>query len=594
MKHFLLFSFVAICSLTVTQAQVFMTELADPLDATGARYVELFNAGETAVNLADPEAKYALLRYTNGNAEPQKTYYYLTGTIPSKGVFVVAKSAATFTSKYGVAPDLEIPNNDTPLDSNGDDQIVLLVVTETDTITVDIFGVPGEDGTGTCHGFEDGRAERATGVTSGNGGNWSSENWNVWGVTAATGCTNHINQSVSTTDGLFDPGVWIGYTPSNTIVTFESTLSTIDENGTSVDVCVTIENPSPSVATTVDVVIKDTTLVNSLQAVNGTDYASITSPYKLTFPAGSSVKQCITFTIIDDTEIEIPETIVLELANVTGGTSATIGTRASHIVQIADNDLVCLGVGALIISEVMQNSKTVNDPPGEWFEIYNTTDADIDLFGIKFRDDITLNEFFIVDRSLIIKSKDYAVFAYNGDPATNGGVMADYGYPIVANYTLANSTDGIVIECNGVIIDSIKWDNGATFPNPNGASMYLLYDKYNSVDNDNGANWAVSTTPYGDGDFGTPGTGEGGSGVNEYNDFSSCKIYPNPATDFISISSEISISRIDIYSYSGALIKQQNVSGNKAVINISDLNAGIYFVQVKDALGAKMERIVKQ
>ncbi len=594
MKHFLLSSFMAICSLTFTQAQVFMTELADPLDATGARYVELFNAGETAVNLADPEAKYGFLRYTNGGTTPQQTIYYLTGTIQSKGFYVVTKDAATFTAKYGVAPNQEIATTSSPIDNNGDDQTLLVVVTESDTITVDIFGVIGEDGTGTCHGFEDGRAERAAGVTSGNGGTWSSTNWNVWGVAPATGCTNHITQSVSTSQGIFDPGVWIGYTPSNTIVSFESSISAINENGTSIDVCVTIENPSPSVPTTVNVILKDTSLVNTHSAVNGTDYASITSPFTLTFPAGSSEKQCITITVLEDTEIEIPETIALELTNIAGGTSAIIGLKSSHVVEIADNDLVCPGVGSLIISEVMQNSKTVNDPPGEWFEIYNTTDADIDLFGIKFRDDISTAEFFIVDRSLIIKAKDYAVFAYNGDPATNGGVVADYGYPTEANYTLANSTDGIVIECNGVVIDSIQWDNGATFPNPNGASMYLLYDKYNSVDNDNGANWAVSTAPYGDGDFGTPGTGDTGSSVDVNKEVSSCKIYPNPATDFISISSEISISRIDIYSYSGALIKQLNVSGNKAVINISDLNAGIYFVQVKDALGAKMERIVKQ
>lgn len=594
MKHFLLFSLMTICSLTFTKAQVFMTELADPLDATGARYVELFNAGETAVNLADPEAKYGFLRYTNGGTTPQQTIYYLTGTIQSKGFYVVTKDAATFTAKYGVAPNQEIATTSSPIDNNGDDQTLLVVVTETDTITVDIFGVIGEDGTGTCHGFEDGRAERIAGVTSGNGGVWSSANWNVWGLTPATGCTSFVTRSVSTTDGMFDPGVWIGYTPSNTIVSFETTSSAVNESGTSIDVCVTIENASATVATTVDVIIKDTTLVNSLKAVNGVDYASITSPYKLTFPAGSSVKQCITFTIIDDTDIEIPETIVLELTNATGGTSATIGTRSSHVVEIADNDLVCPGVGALIISEVMQNSKTVNDPPGEWFEIYNTTDADIDLFGIKFRDDITLNEFFIVDRSLIIKSKDYAVFAYNGDPATNGGVIADYGYPTAANYTLANSTDGIVIECNGVIIDSIRWDNGATFPNPNGASMYLLYNKYNSVDNDNGANWAVSTTPYGDGDFGTPGTGDLGSSVDENKAISSCKIYPNPASDFIKVNSENIINEINIYSYSGALVKRLNLSGNNADINIRDLNAGVYFVQVKDELGSKMERIVKQ
>lgn len=594
MKHFLLSSFMAICSLTFTQAQVFMTELADPLDATGARYVELFNAGDTEVNLADPEAKYGFLRYTNGGTTPQQTIYYLTGTIQSKGFYVVTKDAATFTAKYGVAPNQEIATTSSPIDNNGDDQTLLVVVTESDTITVDIFGVIGEDGTGTCHGFEDGRAERIASITSGNGGTWSSANWNVWGVTAATGCTSHVTQSVSTTDGLFDPGVWIGYTPSNTIVSFETTSSAVNESGTSIDVCVTIENASSTAATTVDVVIKDASPINTLKAVNGTDYASIAVPYTLTFPAGSSQKQCFTINILEDTEEELTETIVLELTNVAGGASAIIGTRPSHTVEIADNDMTCPAVGSLIISEVMQNSKTVNDPPGEWFEIYNTTDTDIDLFGIKFRDDITLSEFFIVDRSLIIKAKDYAVFAYNGDPATNGGVIADYGYPTEANYTLANSTDGIVIECNGVIIDSIRWDDGATFPDPDGASMYLLYDKYNSVDNDNGANWAVSTAPYGDGDFGTPGTGDTGSSVNVNKEVSSCKIYPNPATDFISISSEISISRIDIYSYSGALIKQLNVSGNKAAINISDLNAGIYFVQVKDASGTKMERIVKQ
>jgi hypothetical protein len=104
----------------------------------------------------------------------------------------------------------------------------------------------------------------------------------------------------------------------------------------------------------------------------------------------------------------------------------------------------------------------------------------------------------------------------------------------------------------------------------------------------------VSTTPYGDGDFGTPGTGDTGSSVNVNNEVSSCKIYPNPATDFIKVTSEIDINKIDIYSYTGALIKELNVSGNNAVININDLNAGIYFVKVTDTSGTKMERILKQ
>ena len=38
-----------------------------------------------------------------------------------------------------------------------------------------------------------------------------------------------------------------------------------------------------------------------------------------------------------------------------------------------------------------------------------------------------------------------------------------------------------------------------------GKSLYLDPDAFNAVDNDNAANWGVSTTTYGLGDFGTPG-----------------------------------------------------------------------------------------
>ena len=51
-------------------------------------------------------------------------------------------------------------------------------------------------------------------------------------------------------------------------------------------------------------------------------------------------------------------------------------------------------------------------------------------------------------------------------------------------------------------MDSVGWDNGVTFPDPNGASMALLDT---SLDNSVGSNWQESTTPYGNGDLGTPG-----------------------------------------------------------------------------------------
>ncbi|SVD94461.1 uncharacterized protein METZ01_LOCUS447315, partial [marine metagenome] len=58
------------------------------------------------------------------------------------------------------------------------------------------------------------------------------------------------------------------------------------------------------------------------------------------------------------------------------------------------------------------------------------------------------------------------------------------------------------IDNNEITMDSVGWDNGTTFPDPNGASMALLDP---TLDNSVGSNWQESTASYGEGDFGTPG-----------------------------------------------------------------------------------------
>ena len=49
-----------------------------------------------------------------------------------------------------------------------------------------------------------------------------------------------------------------------------------------------------------------------------------------------------------------------------------------------------------------------------------------------------------------------------------------------------NPLELILISPLGETIDSVAWDNGETFPDPNGASMALL-DPY--LDNSIGSNW---------------------------------------------------------------------------------------------------------
>jgi hypothetical protein len=492
MKKFTSLLVLAFLALSINGlSQIFITELADPNDNTSCRYVEIFNAGASSVDLS---TGYAIQRYTNGNASPQGAIS-LTGTISANGFYIVAVSSASFTSCYGFAPDQEIGTSG-PADSNGDDQIQILDPSST---VLDIFGVPGEDGTGTCHEFEDGRAERIASVTTGNAGTWNEANWNVWGDSPISGCTNHITQAVNVGDGIFDPGEWIGYVPTSTILNFADISSTIAEDGISIDVCVEITNPDGSNATTVEI-----DLDGASTAINGTDFSTITFPYTLTFPAGSSASQCLTFTITDDGDTELDETIVLNLQNPAGGNSAELGTITQHTLTIDDNDIICPSVGDLIFSEIMQNPNAVSDANGEWFEVYNTTASPIDLYAMEIIDDDHPTEGFAIATSLIIPANGYLVFATNANTATNGGLTPDYAYDY-ANLTLGNGLDGLTIQCSGTILDIVVWDGGPVFPDPSGASMSLKVAFLNATDNDNGANWETAVYSYGDGDLGTPG-----------------------------------------------------------------------------------------
>ena len=193
-----------------TRAQVFITELADPNNNASARFVELYNAGAAPFDLA--ANNYALLRYTNGNTSPQ-TAVPLTGTIPAGGFYIISPNGAAFNTAYGFAADQDIGTGGAA-DSNGDDQILLIDNTDNlNPITIDIFGVIGEDGTGTGHEFEDGRAERKGTVTSGN----TTWDVNEWNVDNDSGGGNGIQNAPAD----FDPGSWIGV-PSCTAPTTQA------------------------------------------------------------------------------------------------------------------------------------------------------------------------------------------------------------------------------------------------------------------------------------------------------------------------------------------------------------------------------------
>ncbi|QCX02133.1 lamin tail domain-containing protein [Aggregatimonas sangjinii] len=164
-----------------TATTIFISELADPDNNSGARFVELYNSDEQALSLKG----WMLRRYTNDNTEVSSTIDLSAFVIAPQSTLVVSPNEAEFESVYGFAPDLGVGTN-SPADSNGDDNLELIDPFGT---VIDTFGIVGEDGTGTDHEFEDGRALRRVEITEGNPIYTSSE-WIVFNDSGDSGTVN--------------------------------------------------------------------------------------------------------------------------------------------------------------------------------------------------------------------------------------------------------------------------------------------------------------------------------------------------------------------------------------------------------------------
>ena len=173
--------------------RILISEIADPDNTPDGRFLELYNASEAAFDLKN----WSLVRYTNANTEPGKPADLSGYRIPAGGVLVCSADPEVFEALYGFAPDIILPANG-PADSNGDDTIALL---NPEGEIADIFGIPGEDGSGTSHEFEDGGAFRRSGIRHGNPVYTPAE-WDVYNDTGAAG----TQQEPLTAPDRFSPG----------------------------------------------------------------------------------------------------------------------------------------------------------------------------------------------------------------------------------------------------------------------------------------------------------------------------------------------------------------------------------------------------
>jgi hypothetical protein len=131
--------------------RVLLTEIADPVNRYQARFVELYNAGDHAIDLGG----WTLNKYLNGSSKTASGAVELSGILEPNAYRVVANTG--FVSAFGSAPDW----TSSYISGTGDDVYDLR---DASGHVQDVFGQVGVDGSGTAWEYTDGKAVRKVAI----------------------------------------------------------------------------------------------------------------------------------------------------------------------------------------------------------------------------------------------------------------------------------------------------------------------------------------------------------------------------------------------------------------------------------------------
>jgi len=193
---------------------------------------------------------------------------------------------------------------------------------------------------------------------------------------------------------------------------------------------------------------------------------------------------------------------------------------------------------AIKISEVMYNPDAVDDNAGEWFELYNAGSDPVDLRDLEISDDSEEFKAIEGDNPLLLAPGQYAALGNNSDVTLNG----DYIPVAEFSFQMGNGGDTIIVRLDGVELDRINYGD---YDSAKGVSLQQSPDTLmdTTLSGAEGL-WCLASTPFGDGDLGTPGaenvqcessaetSGGEEEGGEEYGDPSALMItefMPNPA-----------------------------------------------------------------
>lgn len=199
--------------------------------------------------------------------------------------------------------------------------------------------------------------------------------------------------------------------------------------------------------------------------------------------------------IIPEVRTSLGEEWTCQVRAFDGTAWSAYGTASTEVLPLE---------GDLVITEFLANPDGVADVAGEWIELYNGTDQEIDLQDFELHDDT--GDSHVIADSLLLPPGTRVVLARNADFVTNGSVFAAYEY---GNFSLDNGADEIVVSFGGIEIDRFDYD--MTLYSGGLPGHALAMDSAivppDPILNDDPNNWCLAGNPIaGPGtDFGTPG-----------------------------------------------------------------------------------------
>ncbi|MBS1939337.1 MAG: lamin tail domain-containing protein, partial [Bacteroidetes bacterium] len=203
----------------------------------------------------------------------------------------------------------------------------------------------------------------------------------AWGATSLTGtfAVGRYGTGLTTNSLAIGGTVTPGSGPTNTSVEFASSTSGVAENGGTTSLTLSITDPDPVNATSVDVVLV------SGDAARINNYTTQT----VNFPGGSSADQTVTITVTNNSTCGDDGQLTFELQNITGGQGiAEIGNNNAHVLSITNDDVAADPV-TTVASGISESGFTAN-----WDAVPGATGYFLDVstspnFGIYTHDTIS-------------------------------------------------------------------------------------------------------------------------------------------------------------------------------------------------------------